>query len=438
MIRRIMTGILLLVIPVLGLATAPAGAQEDITITWRTRPDSGLEQQIYMALSESIDARLDGITLVYEAGSDATTASYRETLLTQAADHATPDIFWIRGMDLATFVSAGAIANLNALASADADFDIDAFYPQIIHELTYDPVTGISDIATALWGLPRDVSSFALYVNLDLFEQAGLESPMDRLEADDWNWDTFAESAAAISALGQDIYGFGMNTGWANWWLWFSEASGSYFNADRSQCALNSEAVNSALNFLGGLYETGAAAPLSTDSERLFTAGKLGMFLNGRWGTPNILAQATFSWDYAEVPAGPAGQSNWMFWGAYVVSADSAKDTERGEAIWRVLKELTNVESQSLLAALGATIPSRKSDDAISAFLAAIPDKNSAAFTQALANYALAEAPLWNSSFEAYDAIANQALTRVINGDMTVDEFTASICDDLNPLLEGG
>ncbi|MCA9907845.1 MAG: sugar ABC transporter substrate-binding protein [Anaerolineae bacterium] len=436
MIKRIMTSVFLLVMPVLSLGTFPANAQEEITITWRTRPDSGLEAQIYMALSESIDARLDGITLVYEAGSDESTASYRETLLTQAADHSAPDIFWIRGADLATFVSAGAIANLNRLASADADFDIDVFYPQIVQELTYDPATSMSDSADTLWGLPRDVSSFALYVNQDLFEQAGLDNPTELLETDDWNWETFAESAAAISDLGNDIYGFGMNTGWASWWLWFNEAGGSYFNAARSQCALNSEEVNRALTFLSDLYETGAAAPLSTDSERLFAAGDLGMFLNGRWGTPNILAQATFSWDYAEVPAGPAGQSNWMFWGAYVASADSASDPERGAAIWRTLKELTNVESQSLLTALGATIPSRRSDDAIRAFLTAIPDKNSAAFTQALADYALAEAPLWNSSFEAYDAIANQALTRVINGDMTMADFTASICDDLDPLLK--
>jgi len=436
MIKRFVTSLLLLVLPAFGLAIAPAAAQEDITIIWRTRPDNQLERQIYAALSQSIDARLDGISLTYEAGSDET-LSYRETLLTEADEGTAPDIFWIRGIDLTAFVKAGAIANLSELATADADFDIDVFYPQLVQELSYDPETGQRDAADTLWGLPRDVSSMALYLNLDLFEQAGLANPTELLEAGDWTWDTFTETADAINALGNDTYGFGMDSGWANWGLWFGEAGGSYFNADKTQCALNSDAVRTTLDWLSALYESGTAAPLSTDSEQLFLMGKLGMFLNDRGGTPNTLAQAVFRWDYAEVPAGPEGQSNWLFWGTYVVNADSVSDPDRAAAIWRVLKELTNVESQALLAALGATIPSRTGDDAVRAFMAAIPDKNSAAFTQAMANYAVAEAPLWNGSFEAYDAIANQGITRVINGDLTPDALTQSICADLDPLLEG-
>ncbi|MCC6612250.1 MAG: extracellular solute-binding protein [Anaerolineae bacterium] len=434
MLKRFAASLLLLVL--VGLTIAPAAAQDDIAITWRTRPDSQLERQIYAALSDSIDARLNGISLTYEAGSDQT-LSYRETLLNQLDEGTAPDIFWIRGIDLAAFVRAGVIANLSELAADDVDFDVDVFYPQLIDQLAYDPETDTSDPSATLWGLPRDVSSLALYLNLELFEQAGLDNPTELLERGAWNWDAFAEAASAITDLADDVYGFGMSTGWANWGLWFSEAGGGYFNADRTQCALDSDAVNTALKFLDDLYESETAAPLSTDSEQLFLMGKLGMFLNDRDGTPNTLAQALFRWDYAEVPAGPEGQSNWIFWGAYVVNADSLKDPDRAEAIWRVLKELTNVESQSLSAALGATIPSRTGDDAVSAFLAAIPDKNSAAFTNALANYAVAEAPLWNSSFEAYDAIANQGVMRVINGDLTPDAFTESICADLNPLLGG-
>jgi multiple sugar transport system substrate-binding protein len=436
MSKRVLTAMLLVVLA-LGLGVSLVGAQDDVVVTWRTRPDNQAEIDVYTSLSESIDARLDGVSLQYQAGGSET-AGYQATLLTEVAAGTAPDIFWIPGTDIATFASEGAIANLAEIAGADADFDVNVFYPQQVQELTYDPASMSSDASAALWGLPRDASSFAIYYNADLFAEAGLDTPTEMLEAGNWTWETFLETNAAIGELGDDIYGFGLNAWWANWWLFFNSAGGTYFNEDKTECALNSEGVNTALNFMVDLYGSGEAVPFGTDSEPPFIAGNVGMFLNGRWATPNTLAQAEFNWDYAEVPAGPEGQSNWLFWGAYVVNVNALSDPDRAAAVWSVLKELTSVESQSLVTALGANIPSRAGEDAIEAFLAAVPDKNSAAFTNALANYAVAEAPLWTGNFQEYDAIVGAEVTKVINGEITPDEFTAGICDQLNPLLSGG
>jgi len=37
-----------------------ANAQDDVTVTWRTRPDNQAEIDVYTSLSDSIDAKLDG------------------------------------------------------------------------------------------------------------------------------------------------------------------------------------------------------------------------------------------------------------------------------------------------------------------------------------------------------------------------------------------
>jgi multiple sugar transport system substrate-binding protein len=414
-----------------------ANAQDDITVTWRTRPDNQAEADVYQGLSDSIDAGLDGVTLTYQAGGTETDG-YQATLLTELAAGTAPDIFWIPGTDIATFASEGVIGNLSALATADAAFDASVFYPQQINELTYNPETGESNVEQALWGLPRDASSFALYVNLDLFEEAGIPTPTEQLEAGNWNWETFLQTTRDIGALGDEVVGFGLNAWWANWWLFMNAAGGGYFNADKTECALNSDANLAALEFLVELYGSGETVPFGTDSEPPFIAGNVGMFLNGRWATPNTAAQAQFNWDYAEVPAGPNGQSNWLFWGAYVVNASSLEDPARAAAVWSVLQELTSVESQGLVTALGANIPSRAGEDAIAAFFASpvSEGKNNAAFTNALAQYAVAEAPLWTGNFQEYNAVVGAEVTKVINGELSPADFQANICG-MVPALGG-
>jgi multiple sugar transport system substrate-binding protein len=438
MSKRILAVVLLAILAV-SLGVSVVAAQDDIVVTWRTRPDNQAEIDVYTALSESIDGRLDGVSLQYQAGSNEG-SGYQTILLTELSAGTAPDIFWIPGASVATFAQEGVINNLAELAAADPNFDPTVFYPQQMEQLTYNPDTMTSDVSTALWGLPRDASTFALYVNLDLFEEAGIPTPSELLAEGDWNWETFTETVVAIGELGDDISGFGLNAWWANWWLFMNAAGGGYFNADRTECALNSDANVTALQFLVDLYGTGETVPFGTDSEPPFIAGNVGMFMNGRWATPNAAAQAEFNWDYAEVPAGPEGQSNWLFWGAYVVNASSVADPDRAAAVWQVLQELTSVEAQSQVTALGANLPSRAGQDAVDAFFASpvSEGKNNAAFTNALANYAVAEAPLWAGNFDEIESIVSAEVSKVMNGETTPEEFQASICDQVNPLLSGG
>ncbi|HYO88818.1 MAG TPA: extracellular solute-binding protein, partial [Candidatus Limnocylindrales bacterium] len=227
--------IAMLVVMLASLSLSAVAAQDDTTIRWRTRPDNQAEIDVYTALSAQIDESLDGITLVYEPGGTET-AGYQDTLLTEFAANNAPDIFWIPGADLARFVGEGAVFNLFDLASADADFDPSVFYPQQMDQLTYNPET--DSMEGALWGLPRDASAMALYYNADLFDEAGIPYPTERLANGEWNWDTFAADSAAINALGDEIYGFGMNNWWGNWELFINGGGGSYFTEARDACAL--------------------------------------------------------------------------------------------------------------------------------------------------------------------------------------------------------
>ncbi len=84
------------------------------------------------------------------------------------------------------------------------------------------------------------------------------------------------------------------------------------------------------------------------------------MFTNGRWATPGARADVDFNWDVVQLPTGSGGtQGNWLFWGAYVVNAN----TEHPQEAWELVQALTTADTQAQISELGANIPSRQSQD---------------------------------------------------------------------------
>jgi multiple sugar transport system substrate-binding protein len=175
------------------------GDGEAVALRWRTRPDNQAEIDVYQSISDQIDGEWDGAELEYEPGGSET-SSYQDVLRTEIAAGTAPDVFWIPGTDIADFANRGLILDLRELAdSSDAYAGDDAYYEGPMELLTYDPEADAS--GSSLWGLPRDVSTFALYLNLDLLAEAGAPDPRELDEAGDWNWDTFRDVAEAVSAL---------------------------------------------------------------------------------------------------------------------------------------------------------------------------------------------------------------------------------------------
>ncbi|MDZ4765806.1 MAG: sugar ABC transporter substrate-binding protein [Chloroflexota bacterium] len=428
----------LLAVLALGLSASLVAAQDDVTLRWRTRPDNQAEIDLYTTISNTVDEGFEGVTLQYEPGGTEG-AGYQATLLTELAAGTAPDVFWIPGSDIATFAEAGVILNLSEAAMGMEGFDVNVFYSQQVEQLTFNPdaMTMGAD-SGALWGLPRDASAMALYYNADLFEEAGIDTPDEQLAAGTWDWDAFRESSEAISALStgdNQVYGFGMNGWWANWLLFVNSTGSRYFNADSSACGFEEPGTTDAMAYMQGLYADELAVPFGSDSEPPFVAGNVGMFLNGRWATPNAIAQIEFDWNVTEVPAAPSGErSNWLFWGAYVVNANTANP----EAAFDLVTRLTSTEVQSQVTALGANIPSRNTPEAQAAFLGSLldikPDLNNQAFINGL-SYAVAEAPLWTANFQDVDGAVGALVSDVMAGNLAPEDFSTTACETMAPLF---
>jgi len=404
-------------------ATTPPASGEGVQVRWRTRPDNDAEAAVYQTVSETIDAANGDVSLAYEPGGSET-SSYQDQLVTEIGNGTAPDVFWIPGTDIARFQQEGLILDLAPLAAEDG-FDTGEFYPEPMYHLTFDPEAG--EPGDKLWGLPRDVSTFALYLNLDLIAEAGADDPRALAAEGEWDWAAFQDVAEKVTALGGSNKGFAMNSWWANYGAFINAAGGSFFTEDRTACALDTDESIAGLTQAKAIYDAGLAVPYGEDGEAPWKAGTVGMFINGRWATPGARSDANFNWDVVQLPEGPSGsQGNWLFWGAYVVNAK----TEHPQEAFDLVKALTEADTQASISELGANIPSRKSQEAIDAFLGFTPPENNQAFIDALNDEPTAEGPLWGGDWPRYDEVMGGAVTAVLNGERTIEDFQAKICSE--------
>lgn len=400
-----------------------SGSTEAVSLTWMTRPDNQAEADVYASISDDITAKGIGLDLTYVAGSSEG-SPYQDKLKTDIAAGTAPDVFWLPGTDIADFAKAGLIMNIREEAAKTEHSDAD-FYAGPMESLTVDPDTGATS-PDFLWGVPRDVSTFALYMNLDLIQAAGVDDPRELAAAGNWDWDAFEATSKAITDLGDGNKGFGAGGWWANWGYFVHSAGGGFFNEDRTACALDSDESVAGLEYLKGLYDNGYGVPFGEDAEPGFKAGQVGMFINGRWATPGAREITDFAWDVVELPTGASEGRNWQFWGAYVVNAK----TENPAAAWKLIQELTSADVQGQISELGANIPSRVSADATEKFLTFSPPANNQAFLNGIANNPVAEGPLWNGNWPAFDKAAGDGVTALFTGDRTLEDFQANICTE--------
>jgi multiple sugar transport system substrate-binding protein len=415
-------------------AATEAPATEDVAIRWRTRPDNQEEIDVYSKISTELDAELNGVTLTYEPGGTEG-ANYQDQLKTEVAAGTAPDVFWIPGTDVADFATRGLILNVADLAAATDSFKVTDFYDGPMYHMTYNPETNATGADSgALWGIPRDVSTFALYLNMDLINEAGAPDPRELAKEGKWDWAAFLDVAQKTRALGTDIYGYGASAWWGPYGVWLNASGGNFYNADRTACALNTPESLAGLDFQRSLYQDfDVATPYGEDPEPVFRAGNVAMFQNGRWATPGVRT-VDFNWDVVELPNGPSGTpGNWLFWGAYVINAN----TKHPQEAWALVQALTTAKTQGEIAALGANIPSRVSQDALDAFLTFTPPANNQAFLNGIAPAAkpTAEGPLWAGSWPEFSKVMDPAVQGVLTGATTVESFGATICDEANKVF---
>jgi len=398
--------------------------EEGLVLRWRTDPYNQAEIDLYHGINSLLNEEMNGVQLVYEP-SDKSRYSYQDGLKREIAVGGGADLFWLPDSDVGDFASRGMILDLQPFAIQDPGYQEADFHEGPMSHLTYNPHSGQS--GGVLWGLPRDVSTYVLYLNVDLIKKAGAPDPRRLAAEGKWDWNTFMQVADKVNKLGDEVRGYGQAASWQAYGYWMYAAGGSFYDQSGTGCGLNSPQALNGLGFQQAVYQNfDVAVPYGEDPASPFLAGNLGMLLESRGATKAFRhSDLPFVWDVVKLPDGPAGPSNWVFWGGYVVN----RNTEHPALAYTLLRSLTRADVQLAISAADSKIPSRMTEEVINTFLTFTPPYNNLAYYQALSENAHSPLPLWHGSWRQYVGVMNMGISGVLRGQQSVEEHGAGICD---------
>lgn len=169
-------------------------------VIWDTNQQAGIQEICDEFSKES------GIDVKVEVKS---WDSYWTLLEAGASGGDMPDVFWMHINESQRYMDADLLLKLDDYIAGDDSIDLDNYYPGIVDIYSKDG---------SAYALPKDHDTIALLYNKEIFDKYNIDYPTD-----EWTWDDYAETAAAITKAGKEegIYGTAMNTndgqdGWYN------------------------------------------------------------------------------------------------------------------------------------------------------------------------------------------------------------------------------
>ncbi len=289
-------------------------------------------------------------------------------LKTMFAAGTPPDLFYLRPESVAELASLKLIRPIDdylaeARQRGNAGW-LDDFYPILLDVFRFD---GERVGRGALYGLPKDFTTAVMYVNLDLFEQAGVPVPYDG-----WTWDQYADAARKITALSTDdrqIYGGALELWHASLLNVIWTFGGDFFGETFRDVRLDEPEAQAALHMIRRLRQEERTVLNSTgiakDGNQEFYTGNLGSIGPiGRWKTPRFRGITNFRWDVVPVPYAkqPASQ-------IYTTAWTVATATPHPKEALELMMFLSGPEGQAESSRLGLAIPALKQVAQSKAFL---------------------------------------------------------------------
>ncbi|HEX7009710.1 MAG TPA: extracellular solute-binding protein [Phycisphaeraceae bacterium] len=302
--------------------------------------------------------------------------NYDPKLKTMFAAGTPPDLFYMPSDSLPEFASMNLLMNLSPLieqeqAAGQAQWLSD-FYPMLLDVFRYD---GRAVGRGSLYGLPKDFTTMVMYVNLDLFERAGVPVPYEG-----WTWQEYEAAMRRITALSDPtdrtgpIYGGVIQTYPQMLrqliWSWGGEFFGGD-GADFRDVRLGDPHAQAALDLI---YRTRFIdrnvyniTGVGKDPGEMFETGKIGCIGPlGRWVVPRYRSIRSFRWDIVPVPHREGLESPSAI---ATVAWSISRQTKHPREAYELLKFLCGPEGQVMSTKLGLAIPSLKSVAESDAFL---------------------------------------------------------------------
>lgn len=149
-----------------------------------------------------------------------------------------------------------------------------------------------------------------IFFNQTMFEDFGLDTPLELFEAGEWNWDTFRQSAIDVMDYNEDgtVRVWGFETWVYDMWYLANGAQVITPNDDGTvKLNLDDPKLVRALQFMqDGYYKDKFINPSGNGTMTAdFVSGKCAMIADGFYRVYEINDVLTDEWDFVPVPEGP-------------------------------------------------------------------------------------------------------------------------------------
>lgn len=265
-------------------------------------------------------------------------AESRNQISIMTASGSLPDVMDVDNTDTASYAQMGILADLTD--RVNGEIDKDQYYEGVLNNSVYDG---------KYYGLPFTANDLALYCNMDLLAQAGVEKVPT-------TWDEVLDACAKLKEIGVTGFGVAANqstdTSFQLWPVLWS------YGVDHT--ALDSQNTIDALSLYSTMAEKGYLTTesiqyASGDNANQFIAGNIAMIIDGPWRLRSVESGASFQFQVASMPAGPEGSVT-------VLGGHNFAITEGGnvDAAWEFVKYMNSPEVMQKYYEAENYIPARK------------------------------------------------------------------------------
>jgi multiple sugar transport system substrate-binding protein len=266
----------------------------------------------------------------------------RDKLQQMIAGGTAPDLMMMNTGQFEAFGARDALADLDERIAAE-QFDLGIYWPPAVEGCKLDG---------KLYGLPKDISDHVVYINTDLFADAGVELPTS-----EWDWDEFREVAKQLTLDKDgdgavDQWGTSINNAAWCWGAFVHSNGGQILNDDRTECLLTSEEAKVALEYYFGLLTTDEVSvppgtlPQTPGSGDQFLGGITAMHMAGPWFRPGLVENEPFNWTIRLFPRVP-GSTETPVSVLYVDQWAMSSTTDNPDEAWELLKFLGGPEGHN-------------------------------------------------------------------------------------------
>lgn len=329
-------------------------ADSDTITMWVQFSEEDAEGQVMVeSIKEFNETNEDGLTAeVQYIPRSSSGGGYEDNLNAALSTNTLPDVFTLDGPNNAAYAESGMLQPVGEYIS-----ELDDFLPSIIDQGTYDD---------ELYSIGYSESGVGIYYNIELLEDAGINTEELPTVDNPWTWDEFNEMLATLqdNNNGDPVLdmGFDDHSEWLLYaftpYIW--SAGGDVVDPETNEAVgyYDSDATASAFEFIQQLVENKYSDISPVDKG--FHTGKYALYMSGSWTMQELDAEYQ-DIDYGIMPYPVSPETNELVsptgsW-AYGMSAT----TSNPEGAAKLIDFLASEEQLYNMSMGNSVLPARQS-----------------------------------------------------------------------------